>query len=125
MALATAGAQVVCACPAALTAHQPKPVVIKACAGEKECCRKAELSKPLTPPKQEPCDKCNLKHRSEQAMPDRHESALAAQPTLWFAATVPVSALDEISAMPSQAAQAFASPPLLDDLFHVHSLLLN
>ena len=125
LALATAGAQVVCACPTALTAHQPPQVLKKTCADEKECCRKAELSKPVTPAKQEPCDKCNLKHRTEQAMPDRHESVVAAQPVLWFAAPSSAPPLAEVFSSAVRPADTSESPPLLSDLFHAHSLLLN
>src|SRR2546423_144594 len=77
MALATAGAQVVCACTTPPVFHQSPPQQItQGCAGQKDCCRKAE-SKPIQPVRPEPCNQCNLKHRAEQAMPDRHDGALA------------------------------------------------
>jgi len=125
IALATAGAQVVCACPSSLVVHQPKPVITKACEGEKECCRTTQPSKPVQPPKQEPCNKCNLKHRAEQAMPDRHDSVTALHPSLWIPAPSAAEVAAGFTVIASPAPETFASPPLLKDLFHVHSLLLN
>ena len=125
IALATAGAQVVCACPAGFVLQQPKPVMTKSCEGEKECCRRAQLSKPVQPPTQEPCNKCNLKHRAEQAMPDRHDSALNVHSVLWFDVPPAAELATSFSAVASPAAESSGLPPLLKDLFHVHSLLLN
>ena len=125
IALATAGAQVVCACPAGFVLQQPKPVLNKSCEGEKECCRKAQLSRPVQPPTQEPCNKCNLKHRAEQAMPDRHDAALLVHPALWFDAPPAAELASGFSAIASPGAESSGLPPLLTDLFHVHSLLLN
>jgi hypothetical protein len=125
IALATAGAQVVCACPSGFVLQQPKPLTIKACAGEKECCRTAQPSKPGQPPKQERCNICNLKHRAEQAMPDRHDSVVTLHPALWIAAPSAAEVAADFSVITSPAAVVFTHPPLLKDLFHVHSLLLN
>ena len=125
IALATAGAQVVCACPTPVF-HHALPPVTKVCAGEKECCRKLQASKPVEPAKQEPCNQCNLKHRTEQATPDRQAGSSVPQLAL-NALAVPASlaAPVDILAMQPRVFEALASPPLLTDLFHVHSLLLN
>jgi len=125
IALATAGAQVVCACPTALTSLQPQSAVTQSCSGEKECCRKAKLSKPVQPPKQLPCNNCNLKHRAEQAMPDRHDSVLSAHSLLWISIPLAAPASADVSVLSHKVVEVDASPPLLNDLFHVHSLLLN
>jgi len=125
IALATAGAQVVCACPAGFVLQQPKPVMTKTCEGEKECCRRAQLSKPVQPPTQEPCNKCNLQHRAEQAMPDRHDSVLSAHSLLWISIPLAAPASADVSVLSHKVVEVDASPPLLNDLFHVHSLLLN
>ena len=125
IALATAGAQVVCACPTAVL-HQAPPPVTKVCAGEKECCRKLQAAKPVETPKQEPCNRCNLKHRTEQAVPDRQTGSTV--PQLAFvalAAPVVAAAPVDIFAMQPRALASLPQPPLLTDLFHVHSLLLN
>ncbi|HEV8292166.1 MAG TPA: hypothetical protein VGP94_09590 [Tepidisphaeraceae bacterium] len=123
IALTTAGAQVVCACPIASIPLQAPPA-IKGCAGEKECCGKSELSKPIQPSKQEPCEKCNLKHRTEQAMPDRQSAPVLPQLDLYSVLPVPVVTLAEVPLQP-RLLDTLPLPPLLKDLFHVHSLLLN
>jgi len=126
IALATAGAQVVCACPTPVVLHQVSAPITKACAGENDCCRKAEAGKPVEPPKQEPCEKCNLKHRTQQAMPDRHDGSSVPQLALSsIPAPVAILTFTDISAVRSQLLETFPLPPLLKDLFHVHSLLLN
>ena len=126
IALATAGAQVVCACPTPGVFHQAAPPITKACVGESDCCRKAEAHKPVEPPKQEPCEKCNLKHRTQQAMPDRQAGSSVPQLALSFIPT-PVAILTfcDISSVQPRLLDTFPPPPLLKDLFHVHSLLLN
>jgi hypothetical protein len=122
IALATAGAQVVCACTSPPNAHQPPLQIAQGCAAEKECCRKAQVSKPPAPAKQEPCDQCNLKHRAEQAMPDKHDGMSAPQSA---ALAIPVPVVADIAPVQPRFDQAAPLPPLLKDLFHVHSLLLN
>jgi len=125
IALATAGAQVVCACPTSLF-HQPPPPIRQSCAGEKECCRKPQASRPVETPGQEPCNKCNLKHRAEQAMPD--QQAGSSIPHLAFvalAAPVTLAAPADVFATQPRLFETLPQPPLLSDLFHVHSLLLN
>jgi hypothetical protein len=126
IALATAGAQVVCACPTPVVFHQVSAPITKACAGQSDCCRKAEASKPVEPAKQEPCEKCNLKHRTQQAMPDRQAGSAVPQLALSFIpAPVAILTFTDISSARPQMLEAFPLPPLLKDLFHVHSLLLN
>ena len=126
IALATAGAQVVCACPTPSALHQAPPAVTKLCAGEKECCRKLQASKPVEPARQEPCNKCNLKHRTEQAIPDQQAGSAVPQLALVaLAAPVSLSATVDVFATQSHVLEALPLPPLLSDLFHVHSLLLN
>ena len=125
IALATAGAQVVCACPTPVS-HQSPPPITQSCTGEKDCCRKAVVSKPAEPPKQEPCEKCNLRHPTQQAMPDGHAGSSVPQLAL-SAIDIPL-ALPMLAEMPSVQPRLLESlplPPLLKDLFHVHSLLLN
>ena len=124
IALATAGAQVVCACPTPVL-HQAPPVVTRVCSGEKECCRKLQASKPVEPAKQKPCNQCNLKHRTEQAMPDQAAGSTVPQLTL-CAILPPVAAqmLGDVFVQP-RLIESLPQPPLLKDLFHVHSLLLN
>jgi len=125
IALVTAGAQVVCACPAVAVAHQPSPAATQACTGEKECCRKAEATKPVQPPKQDPCNQCNLKHRTEQTTPDRQVATLASELSFFaFAAPLPILYVADNSNQP-QPTELLSPPPLLTDLFHAHSLLLN
>jgi uncharacterized paraquat-inducible protein A len=125
IALLTAGAQVVCACPAVAAAHQPPPAATQACTGEKECCRKAEAAKPVQPPKQAPCNQCNLKHRTEQTTPDRQAATFAPELSFFaFAAPLPILNVADISNQP-QFSETLAAPALLTDLFHAHSLLLN
>jgi hypothetical protein len=124
MALMMAGAQVVCACSTPPVTREPAPAKAAACVGESKCC-KAQVSKPVQPPKQEPCDKCNLKHRAEQAVPQQQAGSL---PQLDLCGTVEAAslpALMDISAARPRLLETFALPPLLKDLFHVHSLLLN
>jgi hypothetical protein len=123
IALATAGAQVLCACATPPAFHQPPPQVTHRCAGEKECCRKAE-SKPIQPARQEPCNQCNLKHRAEQSMPDRHDGALAPH-VMAFAIPAAEPMLANICTPQPRLAENASRPPPLKDLFHVHSLLLN
>jgi hypothetical protein len=115
------GAQVVCACPNSVF-HQASPP--RACAADKECCRKTESARPVQPPKDQPCDKCNLKHRAEQAMPDRHSDAAPQMALLAIAPVTAPATADAISLHP-RLLEIVQSPPLLNDLFHVHSLLLN
>jgi hypothetical protein len=122
IALATAGAQVVCACPNPAFHRAPPPP--RACAADKECCRKTELAKPVQPAKDQPCDQCNLKHRAEQAMPDRHTDA-APQMALSVIAVAAAPANSDIFLAQPRPLEIVESPPLLKDLFHVHSLLLN
>jgi len=124
IALTTAGAQVVCACPTALASIRPQPAVAKSCTGQKECCRKSELSKPVQPPRQLPCNNCNLKHRAEQAMPDRHDSVLSAHSLLWSSIPLAAPAAADVCPLLPEVVEIFPSPPLLNDLFHIHSLLL-
>jgi hypothetical protein len=124
IALATAGAQVVCACTTPAVFHQPAPrQITQSCAGQKECCRKAE-SKPVQPARQEPCNQCNLKHRAEQAMPDRHDGALTPH-VMAFAIPAAEPMLAILSAPQPRLIADAAPPPPLKDLFHAHSLLLN
>jgi hypothetical protein len=125
IALATAGAQVVCACPTPAVVHQAPPPISQTCAGEKECCRKTEASKPIEPPKQDPCNKCNLKHRTEQAMPDRQDGTFLPQLALCSFVPGPVIDFADISSNQPPLLDTLPLPPLLRDLFHVHSLLLN
>jgi len=125
IALATAGAQVVCACSTPVVHQSPRPI-IPACAAEKECCRKVAVSKLLEPIKQEPCEKCNLKHRTEQAMPDRQVGSAVPQLALAaFDVPVMIAAPADIFAIQPRLLETLPQPPLLNDLFHVHSLLLN
>ena len=121
IALATAGAQVVCACSTPVV-QQAAPQLKQACAGEKECCRKAQ-SQPIQPAKQEPCSQCNLKHRAEQMTPDRQGDLV---PHMELAAIAPIAMADNASfEIQPCLVEIVSSPPLLNDLFHVHSLLLN
>src|SRR3954471_16564310 len=120
IALATAGAQVVCACPNPALHQAPPP---RACASDKDCC-KTLVNKPVQPPKEQPCGQCNLKHRSEQAMPDRHTDA-APQISLVAIAFIALPASNNVAGAEPRPFEIFESPPLLNDLFHVHSLLLN
>lgn len=122
IALATAGAQVVCACSTPAV-HQPLPPISSSCESQKECCRKAQ-TRPVQPAKQAPCDQCNLKHRAQQAMPDRHDNL---PPLEVSAIALPVAApaLIDIVTVQSRLFDEFSPPPLLRDLFHVHALLLN
>jgi hypothetical protein len=125
LAVATAGAQVVCACGTRTLAPQPAKPVALACAGSGECCHKDESEKTAPVPDHDPCDKCNVKHRTPQAMPDSHDSASTLQPSF---DAIPVSLMIVSAARlaPSQRRliEGDPSPPLLQDLFHTHSLLL-
>jgi hypothetical protein len=82
------------------------------------------VAKPVQPPKEQPCDQCNLKHRAEQAMPDRHTDAAPQMELSAIAVTVVPASADIVLAQP-RLLEIVKSPPLLNDLFHVHSLLLN
>jgi len=124
IALATAGAQVVCGCPTPVF-HQAAPPITKACVGQSDCCRKAEASKPVEPPKQEPCEKCNLRHRTQQAMPDQAGSSVPQLSLSSIPAPAAILAFTDISSVRPRLLETFPPPPLLKDLFHVHSLLLN
>src|SRR5438552_17043149 len=63
LAMLTAGAQVVCACWNSLRREVARPMM-QACAGEGECCRKVQESRPE---QQGPCEKCNLKDQVQAA----------------------------------------------------------
>lgn len=125
LALATAGAQVVCACPM-LGEVKATPPVVQKCAGEAECCRKdvAETQAPVQ--KEEPCDKCNLKHRALQAMPDAQGSAPAIQSAPAAFGVLVVAAL-MVEPMAQYQCYLDGGPPplLLRDLVSSHALLLN
>src|SRR5438067_513744 len=82
LAMLTAGAQVVCACSNSLRREVARPMM-QACAGEGECCRKVQDSRPE---KQEPCEKCNLKNQV-QAAPDRHVASTLGEFVLCTLAT--------------------------------------
>src|SRR4051812_10001420 len=86
LALATAGAQVVCPSPPAATIHELTRPITRACVGEGDCCVKAQpIEAPVS--KQEPCEKCNLKNRTQQAMPEPQAAAAVPQLDLFaFAA---------------------------------------
>jgi len=82
------------------------------------------LARPVQPAKDQPCDQCNLKHRAEQAVPDRHTDAAPQMALSAIAVAVLPANADMVLAQP-RLLEIVESPPLLKDLFHVHSLLLN
>jgi hypothetical protein len=124
LALTTAGAQVVCACPTAATIHELTRPITRACVGEGDCCVKVQpIKAPVS--KQEPCGKCNLKNRTQQAMPEPQPVTAVPQLDLSaFAAPVAIPATANISIAQLSCLDRIQQPPLLTDLFHVHSLLL-
>ena len=96
--------------------------MMQACAGEGECCRKVQESRPE---KQEPCEKCNLKNQV-QAAPDRHVASRLGEFVLCTLATpADIFAGADCAAMQLRLVEESPPPMLLRDLFHVHSLLLN
>ena len=124
LALASAGAQIVCGCPTVAVVQPVAPAVDTRCAGAGECCHQIQPP-PAAPENQQPCDKCNFKHRTEQAVPDQQLqsiSHLAAAPHWVWVETVALAAPD---ANHQPVVDSVPAPPLLTDLFHVHSLLLN
>jgi hypothetical protein len=125
LALATAGAQVVCAC-AMPGAPKAEPMVEKSCAGEGECCQKKALAAEVPVQKTDPCGQCNLKHRTDQAKPES-ASVVASPQLVIHVLAVPVlfTPGSDVAFAPNRASEAVPLPPLLRDLFHVHSLLLN
>ena len=126
LAAGTVGAQIVCACPGLATIREAPKAMNVACVGERECCRKTEARAKVTPVKQEPCQKCNLKHRMQQALPDEQSTASMSNPILAaLPAQVDIAAIADPGGGGERMAEAIGPPEMLRDLFHVHSLLLN
>jgi hypothetical protein len=125
LALATAGAQVVCAC-AMPAAPKTEPIVEKACVGEGECCHKKALASEVPVQKTNPCDQCNVKHRTDQAKPESSHAVVSPHVVL-HALAVQISSTPNADVAFAQwhASESVPLPPLLRDLFHAHSLLLN
>ena len=114
LALGTAGAQVVCGCPA------PRVEVAKTCTEKKPCCKKSEA--PVE--KKDPCESCTIKHRPQQAMPDGKVGVEIGQLAVCDF-VIPQVGVVNVAGVQSARVEGIPAPPLLFDLFHVHSLLLN
>ncbi len=126
IAVGTMGAQIVCGCPNLPAIKAVPQPVTRACVGEGECCRKSESQPESLPQKQEPCDKCNFKHRTQQAMPDpQSASSMAPLALCAIPASLESMAAADCSVADPRPVDGIPPPLLLKDLFHVHSLLLN
>jgi hypothetical protein len=125
LAVATVGAQLVCACPTAVAAPQAAEEIAAGCVGEGDCCIKEDAKTPPPAKDEEPCDQCNLKHPALQAVPDTQSTAPSHQPALdtVFLPLINVLPVD-ITATQSRYWEG-VRPPLLHDLVSCHTLLLN
>jgi hypothetical protein len=126
IAFFTAGAQTVCACPPAAPAPQATAPATKICAGPGTCCKK-DLPKDDRPKgSDDRCDHCNLKNQVSQTQPGTENVALKLHPAfdltpISFVAIAP--AIDARASGP--VTDGVPAPPMMNDLFHAHSLLLN
>lgn len=128
LALATVAAQALCACPSGVQGETPVVEAKRSCRGEHECCVKDKPAAPTRSeaPADDPCEKCNLVHRSDQIQPDRQDAPAAAQVTLALA-PLPLLAVPRIPDRfaRSPLAEGVPIPLLLRDLYHSNTLLLN
>ena len=125
LAFATAAAHTVCACPVLPPSPAADQPVEQPCNGVGDCCRKADPTDQPPLPDHDPCDKCNLKHRGHQGMPDSYETPPALEPALDALPVATLGAPTPVTTPAQRLSEAVPRPPLLQDLFHVHALLLN
>src|SRR5688500_3920251 len=125
LAVATVGAQLVCACPTSVASPQAAEEIAAACVREGDCCIKEDAKTPPPAKDEEPCDQCNLKHPALQAVPDTQSTTPSHQPALetLFLPLMIVLPVDTSAIQPRY--WEGVPPPLLHDLVSCHTLLLN
>jgi hypothetical protein len=129
LALVTLGVQCVCGCPelGARRAAEARRA-IPPCAKRAECChRRGAALESSVPAKSDPCERCNLVHRTDQIAPDQGVAASVNSHLLApsFEAPLVAEPLVLQPAFTTAARNADVPiPPLLRDLFHAQTLLL-
>lgn len=125
LALATLGAHIVCACPEEMSGRKVASTEAKACAGSADCCGNNPRTGGSPPEDGNPCERCNLKNRPDQIHPDRHDSAPAPEPAFESPVVITTTPAEAEDAATRGMAEDVPIPPLLQDLFHTHILLLD